>query len=359
MTGNLMRRLATVATAALLGTLLLGTATVSASTPGWIFSNVDTSLNPGTVGTGYNAAFTVTLDNAGSSNISAVFLSTDIPNNASNVSPTAIGTPSWHVVGGAGLPIQPYSCNAPGSGALNCSFGSLAAHTGLTILVVFKAPAPGTASGLSNPSTCAPNVVATAWTFHFTAFGNGNTPTDKGGKSHGDTLCGAASVNTSSDPNYAGGYTLDTHDIATTGTLGNGNKQTTTLTPPVAGIAATVEDGLPDSTFDCLIVACAHRFGEWSRLSVSGGNNGFYTAGFKLVLLIYSGAVPGPAKTTNIDFIHFDGTNTYVISQRCDGLTTLDAVPGGAECITVTKAGQNFRLEVWLNHNGGGRGTYS
>jgi hypothetical protein len=356
-TGNLMRRLATVATAALLGTMLLGTATVSASTPGWTFSHVDTSLNPGTVGTGYNAAFVVTLDNAGSSNISAVFISTDIPKTASNVSPTFIGVPTWHDLNGNDVASQPYTCDAVGSGPLNCSFGSLAAGRGITILVVFTAPAPGTASGLSSPASCARVVDEAAWTFHFTAFGNGNTPTDKGGKSHGDTLCGDASVTTSSDSNYAGGYTLDTGAIATTGTLGNGNKQTTTLFPPATAIAATVEDGLADSTFSCLIVACDHRFGEWSRLGVNGGAT--YTGGFKIVLLIYGGAVPGPAKTTNINLIHNEGTTTYVISQRCDGVTTLDAVAGGAECITVTMAGRNFKIEAWLNHNGGGRGTYS
>jgi hypothetical protein len=336
--------------------MLLGVGSASASTPGWTFSAVDTSLNPGIVGTGYNAAFVVTLDNAGSSNISAVYLSTDILSSASNVSPTFIGTPTWHDLSGNVVGSQAYTCNAAGSGPLNCSFGSLSAGRGITILIAFSAAAPGTAGGLSTPASCARNVVATAWTFHFTAFGNGNTPTDKGGKSHGDTLCGAASVSTSSDQNYAGGYTLDTSAIATTGALNTGNKQTTTLFPPSTAIAATVEDGLADSTFSCLVAGCDHRFGEWSRLSVNNG--GSYPAGFKIQLLVLGSAVPGPAKITNIALIHNDGTSTYVISQRCDA-TTLPAVSGGAECVIVTKVGNNFLITAWLLHNGGGRGTYT
>jgi len=357
-TGNLSRRLATVATAALLGTLLFGTGTASASTPGWQFSPaIDTSLNPAIVGTGYNAAFVVTIDNQGSSNISALYLSTDIPKTASNVSPTFVGVPTWYSdATGNQIASLPYTCHAAGDGPLNCSFGSLASGLRVKILVAFAAAAPGTNSGLTTPASCAVLADTSAWTFHFTAFGNGNTPTDKGGKSHGDTLCGQTSVTTSSDQNYAGGYTLDTSAIATTGALNTSNKQTTTLFPPSTAIAATVEDGLADNTFSCLIAGCDHRFGEWSRLSVNNG--GLYPAGFKIQLLVLGSIVPGPAKTTNINLIHNDGTNTYVISQRCDA-TTLPVVSGGAECVIVTKVGNNFLITAWLNHNGGGRGTYS
>jgi hypothetical protein len=357
-TGKLSRRLATVATTALLGTMLLGTGVAQASTPGWQFSPaVDTSLNPPVVGTGYNAAFVVSIDNKGSSNISALYLSTDIPKAASNASPTFVGVPTWYSdATGNQIASLPYTCNAAGAGPLNCSFGSLASGLRVQITVAFAAAAPGTNTGLATPASCLALTDAAAWTFHFTAFGNGNTPTDKGGKSHGDTLCGQTSVNTSSDPNFAGGYTVDTSTIATTGSLNTGNTQTTSLAPPVTGIAATVEDGLADTTFDCLIVACGHRFGEWSRLSVNNGAT--YPSGFMVELLILGSIVPGPAKVSNINLIHNDGTTTTVISQRCDGVTTLDAVPGGAQCIIVTTVGKNFRIVAWLLHNGGIRGTY-
>lgn len=352
-----LRRLASVVSAALLGVMLLGAGSASASTPGWQFSPaIDTTLNPPTVGTGFNAAFIVNINNLGSSNISALYLSTDIPLTAANVTPTFIGNATWYnalnqVIAG---PTRPCG-NAPYSGPLNCSFGNLAAGNRVKLTIAFAAAAPGTNYGTNDATACVKVSDATKWTFHFTAFGNGNTPTDKGHTSHGDTLCGLASLKTSSDPNFAGGFTLDTSSFGTTGTLGNGNKQKTTLYPPAGFIAATVEDGLSDTAFSCTIVACANRFGEWSRLSVNGGSP--YDGGFKVQLLVLGSSVPGPAKTTNINVIHNDGTTTYVISQRCDA-TTLPTVSGGAECIIVTMVGKNFLITAWLNHNGGLRGTY-
>lgn len=357
MRGHQLRRLATVVSTALLGVMLLGVSTASAGQPGWTFTSIDTSANPDTVGTGYNADYVTTLDNPGPSNISALYLSTDIPTKLSIAHPSHIFAPQWFSdVTGLQIASQPYTCNA--TGPLNCSLGTLNADVHVTIEVIFVAAAPGTNYGSPSPASCAPGTSTTAYTFHFTAFGNGNTPTDKGGKSHGDTLCGKTSVTTSSSPDFAGGFTLDDSFFGTTGTVGTNNKQTTTLFPPAGTsfIAATVEDGLPDTAFTCDIAACANRFGEWSKIDVNGGHP--YNGGFEIQLLVFGGAVPGPAKTTNINLIHNDGTTTYVISLRCDGTTTLDAVAGGHECITVKTSGKNFLITAYLNHNGGARGTF-
>ena len=350
------RRSGVALVAAALAIFMIAPASSLASTPGWYFT-VDNSLSPPVVGTGYNAAFVVTITNAGPSNISALYLSTDIPKTAANVSPTYIGPATYSPTPGSG-PTSP--CNPAGSGPLYCSFGSLANGASVTLTVAFKAASPGTNIGNPNGTTaCLPLVDTEAWTFHFTAFGNGNTPSDKGTKSHGDTLCGQASIDTSSSKDFAGGFTLDTTTFSTSSdNFGKNNKQTTGLTPPEALIPATVEDGstVPAPT-DCQDSHCANAFGEWSKLSVRGGHNYSPTA-FKVVILVWGGAVPGGTSPGDIVLLRVadDGSTTDVIDLPCTfdvGSTT----PNNPECLTVTKVGPNFRIVAWVFHNGWMKGA--
>jgi hypothetical protein len=355
-TGYRTRRLATVVSSALIGLLLLGTSVVTASTPGWAFSPaIDTSLNPATVGTGYSAAFVVTLTNGGSINISAVFLSTDIPATASNSSPTYVSLPTYSHPADWG-PASP--CNAAGAGILNCSFGNMSPGETVKLTIAFAAAAPGTANGTTSgnlPLNCNAAPVDGSWTFHFTAFGNGNTPTDKGGKSHGDTLCGAASVKTSSSPNFAGGFQLDASAVGTTGTLNGTNDQNSSVIPPPGSalIPVTIEDGLtsnPGAGGDiCLTFRC---IGDWTDIHVGDG----HTGPIKVTFVLYGGSLPGGVTTDKIGLWH-SGSSPDPIVLRCSDLTSIPS-GGTAECVTVTKVGKNFQVVAWLSNNGGSRVIY-
>jgi hypothetical protein len=353
--GNLTRRVATVASAALLGTMLLGVGTAVASTPGWAFSAIDTSLNPATVGTGYSAAFVVTLTNTGPSNISAVFLGTDM-----NVSPTYISLPTYTTPDGWG-PAAP--CLPLGSVPWYCSFGNMTVGETVKLTIAFAASDPGTAFGTTPPGTLPVSCNAaappdpTSWTFHFTAFGNGNTPTDKGGKSHGDTLCGATSVVTSKSKDFAGGFQLDDSTVGTTGNLSGTNDQTSSVTPPPASalIPVTIEDGLtsnPGTGGDpCQPIGTLRCIGDWTDVHV--GN--VVTGPIKVTLVLYGPSLPGGVTADKIGLWH-SGSSPNPVVLRCSALT-LPTV-GGAECVTVTKVGKNFQIVAWLLHNGGLRTAY-
>ena len=85
-------------------------------------------------------------------------------------------------------------------------------------------------------------------------------------------------------------------------------------------------------------------------------------AGHRLVT-IWGPAVPKDATVDTIDLIHVAATHpAHTISARCtgDGLNSDGDDPGllGDECITVTKAGNNFQIVAWLLSNGGARGGY-
>jgi hypothetical protein len=355
-TGNLTRRLATVATAALLGTMLLGVGSAVASTPGWQFTSIVTSLNPATVGTGYGAAFVVTLSNTGTSNISAVFLSTDIPVSASNLSPTYISNPTYANPAGWG-PAAP--CNAAGSGALNCSFGNMTPNESVTLTIVFAASAPDTAMGTKSgtiPLNCNATSVANSWSFHFTAFGNGNTPTDKGGKSHGDTLCGLTSVVTSSSANFAGGFQISDATVGTAGNLSATNDQTSSVAPPTGStlIPVTIEDGLttnPGAGLDpCQPAGTLRCIGDWTDVHVGNGATG----PIKVTFILYGPSLPGGVTVDKIGLWH-SGSSPNPIVLRCSASTL---PTGTGECVTVVKVGKNFQIVAWLIHNGGLRIQY-
>ena len=346
--------------AALLALALIGPAGVSAGTPGWKFYITPIPAD-GIVAPGTSAGFVVTIANEGRSNISALFLDTD-PNALppSPVSPTYVGPITYtNQPGGVG------SCHDAGAGPLYCDFGSLVAGASVTVTVAFQMPASGSTF------------------FNFRALGNGNTPSD-GGTSHGDALKAlisinggnshppatpAASITLNGSKNFAGGFSPDTTTVQNDQSLGSKNIQSGQVVPPAGGIAVTLEDGLPDSTFNCtsLGVVCSNRFGEWARLNVANGAQ-FTETGIHVSIIVLGSKVPGAATVATIDLIHVptnpDGSlgTPYVISNRCDnpdgGLDGTAPHVLADECILVTQVGKNFRIDGWLLNNGGARGAY-
>jgi len=334
------RRVATIIASALLGLMLVVPGIAVARPPGWAITPV---ADPPTVVNGADGGWIVTVSNGGKSNISAVYMVTNIPTDDPLVDPvpTYVSTATW--TGQTG-PEDP--CSDALSGPLLCSFGNIVAGGSVTVTIAFSTPETGT-----------------GWAFKFLGFGNGNTPSDgDNNASHGDFVEGTASVALTTDKNFAGEFSTDTTSITNNGDLGPKNIQFGSLTPPVANVGVSLQDGLNDNAFSCATVTqCAKRFGEWTRLYVANGAT--FAGGIKVVTTILGSRVPSGANVDNIVLIHAsDFHGTHVISARCtgDGLNTdgADLDELGDECITVTKVGNNFQIVAWLLSNGGTRAGY-
>lgn len=306
-------RLATVLTASVTALLLLGVATVSAAPPNW---SMTVEKLPATVSPGAHAGYRITITNGGPSNIAAVYLVSD-----KTAQPAYVSTPSQG------------SCNV--SGALRCAFGALGAGTSAVVTVAYGTPLSGNSFGVT-----------------FQANGTGETFSDTKGRSHGDTLFAdpkttVTAISASAD--FAGGFAVGQTDWANAQTVRRQNPQATSIVTPEVLIPVTIQDGIT-SGVPCTIGACSGAFGQWSSLSVAEGKA--YGSPFKVTLLVWGGAVPGGTAASEVVVLHTtDAGSTYVIDQACPatGAPT-------AECLTVTKVGSNYKVEVWLLQNGFIRG---
>lgn len=332
------RAVAAAASVTLLGLMLFVPGLVAAKPPGWAINAVAT---PPKVLNESDAGWVVTVSNGGKSNISAVYLVTNIPDDDPLGVPSFVSGATW--TGQTG-PSDP--CSDAGAGPLLCSFGNIVAGGSVTFTVAFPAPATGS-----------------TWSFKFLGFGNGNTPSDEGNTSHGDFVEGQASVDLTTDKNFAGTFSTDGLPIANGDALGPKNIQFSSLDAPASNIGVSLEDGLPDNTFGCNNLAqCAHRFGEWTRLYVANGAT--FADGIRVATTILGSKVPSAADVDNIVLIHDpDGpAPAYVISTPCTGNGLNADGPDentlGEECITVTEVGNNFLIVGWMLNNGGNRGAY-
>ncbi len=304
-----IRRIAGVTVAATLVLAALGAGPVAAKTPGWQFLNVQTL--PDTVGQNAVAGYKFTIKNNGRSNISSLYL-TDTTSTAPSFVSNSRGT----------------ACQL--SPTLRCAFGAL--NSGATIDV-----------------TVGYRVGTSTFTNSFQLDSTGDPA--GGNNSHGDSLLTAVSTAVSSNANFAGSFTLDTSALQTGGTLGNSNKQTSTVVPPETLIPVTVQDGITTGV-PCTIAACGNQLGEWTNLNVA--NNKAYPTAFKVTLMVYKNAVPGGVDADEIDVLHTTNAGaTYVISADCPA-----SGPITSECRTVDKVGHNYRIVVWLLQNGSLRGTW-
>jgi hypothetical protein len=342
---RLLRRSVAIAASASLALMLLGPSTISAATPGWKFTITPTPANGLTsidevVAPSGSAGFVVTITNTGKSNISALYLTTDLkatwPNGGA---PTYVGPITYQ-----NMPAGTGTCSGKDVFPLNCSFGSLPANdpdSSVTVTVAFQMPASG------------------ASFFNFLALGNGNTPSD-GGNSHGDTLKGLISINGGTPPgppatplvsvtlnpskDFAGGFWLTSNDVQTDTSLSKKNPQSSAVTPPARNIAVTVEDGIVDfpgsGTNPCGTVVGARCIGDWTKLNV---NDGALEPVFTVTLMLYGPSVPNTATVNNINVWH-DGI--VIGDQPAErGCTT-------ANCIAVTQVGNIFKILLYLDQNG-------
>ena len=298
---------------ALLGASAIAAGPVAAKTPGWQIINE--ALLPATVGDGQVAGVSFTIVNSGSSNISALYLTDSVA-----ASPEYLATDR-----GTSM------CQTTPD--LRCSFGALNAGASIRVTIAYRVGTSDFVNTYKLDSTGDPS-------------GTNN--------SHGDSYFKTLTTSVSSSSDFDGSFTVPGTSLNTNATLGRNNKQATSLVPPESLIPATIEDHIT-SGVACTVAKCSNAFGEWSILHVNGGASYFPTP-FKATLFIWGGAVPGSVKAGDIVVLHTsDAGVTSVISTPCSPTT---GTPTNAECLTVTKVGTNFQVDVWLFQNGGIRGTF-
>jgi hypothetical protein len=311
-TGNRMRRLATVATTALLGSMLLGVGTASAKTPGWEF--LDNVTLPSAVTPGADAGYSFRIHNGGTSNIAQLYLTTSV-----NAVPSYFTNDRGTV------------CQL--SPTLSCAFGALNAGASIKVIVAYTTPPTGSSY---NPIF---QINSTGVTFQ------------DAHHSHGDTLSDPFSTTLSTNANFAGGFQIaDGTTYTDNTTLGKKNIQSSAASSSTLLVPVTIQDGLTSPPADVTTDPCAtlNCIGDWTDLHVGNGNQG----PVQVTLVLYAKSVPHGATVDNIGLWH-EGSNPNPISLRC---TDASSIPNGGanECVTVTQlASGNYQIVAWLNHNGG------
>ena len=310
----------------------------AARPPGWGFDPIVTV--PGSVTPGRTAAYDVKIRNTGKSNISSVLMQTDLGATNPLAVPVYISDATWT---GQPAPLITRPCgSAPYTAALSCSFGNLVAGATVSLRIAFDTPSTGS-----------------SWSFNFVLTGNGDTPSDTGGTSHGDTKKGLASTTLSSDPDYAGGFVVDAgEEFATVESLTKQNPQSAKVVGSQNLAIATIQES---NSFGGAGTLCstAHCIGQWATLTAPNPDDASITGS----LLIYGKGMPGSVGPEDIVLNHFGGTDLErgddgVIGdeagERCSSATDSASAP----CIFVEELGQNFRITFWLLHNGTLRGTW-
>jgi hypothetical protein len=316
-TGKIARRLATVATTALLGTMLLGAGTATAAQAGWEFINNATL--PSAVTPGADAGYSFTIHNNGKSNISQLYLTTSV-----DAAPSYLATSRGTAV-----------CQT--SPTLFCSFGALNSGGAIDVTVAYTTPTTG------NSYSATFQINSTGVSFQ------------DAHHSHGDTLTDPFSTTLSSDADFAGGFQIADGTTYTDNTaLGKKNIQSSAATSKTLAVPVTIQDNLPGfpgtGTDPCTTLHC---IGDWTSVRVGNGSQG----PVKVTLVLYGKSVPNQATVNNIGLWH-EGSTPNPITLRCSDASSIPN--GGAnECVTVTLVGGNYQIVAWLLHNGGGRGIYT
>lgn len=322
-------RLATVLSTALLATMLLGVGSVTAANPSW---NVSFDRLPNVVSPGSDAGWFVTVTNNGPSNINDLNIS--ITSEETGALPTYR---SDLVLSSGGTE----SCSTA-TGALVCNVGTLVDDGTVEFTVAFAVPSTDTGTFDLNIGLVA---------------GTGNTDSDGPGRSRGDKRTFTDSTPISQSTNFDGGFTVDDFTYQTNQDVGRRNLQATTIENVGGFIGVTIEDGITTGV-DCQVAAAATCFGEWSALNVADGAS-FSASPFKVTLLISGSAVPGGTSTEDVVLVHeLDNGTVEVIGDSADERCASAGDSASAECIFVTKVGNNYRIVAWLFQNGNLRGGF-
>jgi hypothetical protein len=340
--------LLTVSTSAVLALMLLGVGSATAANPTW---DIIIEPTPPKVGVGHEAGFVVAVENDGPSQI-----------NALSVTTTALETPTAAPVYISDLEYSTgLVAECEKAFPQTCQIGTLEAGVTVTFTVAYAVPTGASAN-------CKNDLNQTVPCFRLEVSlraGTGDTESDGKGKSRGDAYkeSGFAEIGSG---NFDGGFVFGEDVYQTNPNLGPRNIQATTLAEAQELVSVMIEDGITTNA-DCDAAednaACAGLFGEWSSLDVGDDpDDPPFTTPFKVTLMVRGSAVPGGATEEDIVVVHVldDGTVDVIGDDIPDEETCAfsgtDPVPTNAECLTVTKVGGNWRIEVWLFRNGFVRG---
>jgi Domain of unknown function DUF11 len=271
-----LRRLASVASAALLALTLLGVGTASAATPTW--SSTATSI-PGSVTPGKYALYHVTVTNSGTSNISQLFLEDN--------------------VGFAAYSATPSTGSCVVSPTLLCNLGALnAGPTTDTIDVVYQTPTSGS-------SCTAPGVTGSdCFNIDFQFNTSGNTFSDTKHRSHGDNLDTPVSTHLDGSADFAGGYVVFGGSSFSTQT---GDVQSTTVNALGTGFPVTVQES--SLTASPCSGDTGTPVGQVVTLHIKGGDT--FSSDFLTTITIKTSALPDETVLSDISLCHqYDNQST-------------------------------------------------
>ncbi len=282
----------------------------AAKAPNWSASTV-TQIVSGGITSGGNQGFAIHIVNSGPSNISSLYLVTNVADAAAWVSDSRCTT----------------------TGSLVCSFGAVNAYTTVDLTVAYRVP-------FSNGGT--------KITFELNT--TGNVPGKN--NSHGDAFDMPQTVSLLTGRDQAASYIVADATVQNDQSLDKRNPQATSVVSPAAHIPVVVEDGSGVS-FTCS--GCNRtQFGQWSRVSVNAGQP--FDAPFKVVLLERGQSIPNVDVNTLVVYHVLDDGNVETISARCDSATAPTNVPAEG-CLVPTMVGRNLQIVIWTFHNGGFRGA--
>ena len=321
-------RIATILSTAMLATMLVGVGTATAANPTWA---VSFDRLPNVVAPGNDAGWFVTVTNNGPSNINDLNIS--ITSEEIGALPSYI---SDLVLSSGGTA----SCSTA-TGALVCNVGTLIDDGTVEFTVAFEVPS-------SDIGTFDLNIGLRA--------GTGDTETDGPGKSRGDKKTFTNSTPISSSSNFDGGFTVGENTYQTNQSVGRRNVQATTIENVGSFIGVTIEDGITTGV-DCSTSASRTCIGEWSEINVDDGAE--FGTPFKVTLLVSGSSVPGGTDEDDIVLIHvLDDLTVEVLGDSSDERCANAGDSGSAECIFVSKVGNNYQIVAWLFQNGNLRGGF-
>lgn len=304
------RKLTGVTVASVLA-LSVFSGSASAAPPNWSMDPV--VLLPDTVSPGGAAGYLVTINNAGPSNISQLYLIAYL-GDTTTPAPDPVYT-------------SPTKGSCPNTNdTLYCSLGQLRSGKSVSVTVAFPTPTEGP-----------------EFSIRFEANTTGATSSD-GGASHGDTIVATGTTTLTSDPDFAGRFVIaGLQDVFNNQALGSGNLQTTRVGAPAVAIGVTVKDGtLASDDGWCLICTS-----ESSEVNVNNGAT--FSNGFKIEIQVSKDLVNGSISTVyhQLD----DGETVEAITTACPK----NGNPNAAQmpCFrTKNLPGGNTLVTIWTTVNG-------
>lgn len=341
---RLGRFAAVMTSLALLGAAALAAGPVAAKNPAWVLTI--TKL-PASVASGQDAGYRVFIKNPGPSNINGLSIKSSRTEAVSYFS------------GLSAYQTGPSSCST--SGQFSCQLGTLRAGQSVTFTIAYTTSGSGS--------------FAVTMTLRSSS---GDTGSD-GGNSRGDVKQVTATTGLNSS-NFNGGFFPADTTVQTNQSLGNQNKQSSSLNGFNASSTnrydVMVGDGsttLPTDPTDpfaglgCTIGACSSGHGEWTLLNVKEGQT--QGASFHVRIRVLASLFGNPSSAADVDLIHvwLDSAGALhqdvigdTSSERCATATTPATAEPGCVFVSSTGSGSNkvWIIDAWLFHNGGLRGGY-